>query len=199
MGLHPIPRISRAKPAAAAIRRKRHQASQPLLHVLAVIPKAAGVSGAPPAAAHPSDAHAAQVCFVLGSPRASCHATCQRLRGSCLSPYVRHLSRRATPCLSALPPLRQAVKAVGHYAQGLSGLADLAAGRSASASPGPSQGARYGSSQQRRLSVLTMQPIALQGKSVHTETRAPAYAFATALCPLFKTHPRPAVRRSLSP
>ena len=65
---HPIPRFSRAKPAAAAIRRRSHHRCQPWRHIHTVIPKAAGVFRAPSAAAHPSDAHAAQVCFALGSP-----------------------------------------------------------------------------------------------------------------------------------
>jgi len=148
----PTPPIARAKPAAAAIPAQNVISRSIGIHPVKPSLKAAGVSGAPPTAAHPSDAHAAQVCFVLGSPR---HLAMQRARDSAevVSRFMRHLSRRATLCLSALHSLRQAVETVGHYAQGLSGLADLPTARSASASPGLSQGARYGSSRHRRLSV----------------------------------------------
>ena len=124
----PTPPIARAKPAAAAIPAQNVISRSIGIHPVKPSLKAAGVSGAPPTAAHPSDAHAAQVCFVLGSPR---HLAMQRARDSAevVSRFMRHLSRRATLCLSALHSLRQAVEAVGHYAQGLSGLADLPCGR----------------------------------------------------------------------
>ena len=85
-------------------------------------PEAAGVQ-TPLSASQPSDAHAARVCFALGSPR---HFAMQSVKDSAVvvSFQVRHLSHRATPCLSALLPLRKAVGAVGSYAQGLSCLAE---------------------------------------------------------------------------
>jgi len=69
-------------------------------------------------ASHSPDAHTAQVCFALGSFR----QRCPELRGNHLKyqMIVSHLQytsiRRAAPCLSALISLRQAIKAVGHYA-----------------------------------------------------------------------------------
>ena len=72
----------RCRHAAAAIHHERYHHGHPLLHVRTVIPRAAGVPGAPPSAPPLSDAHAAQACFALGSSRSSCFATCQELRGS---------------------------------------------------------------------------------------------------------------------
>lgn len=125
---HPIPRFSRAKPAAAA----SHHRARPSFHgacsACKPYPNAAGVKKprCPLCFHRPRGLH--RLARRWGR---LCHLAMQRARDSVelVSFFVRHLSRRATLCLSALHPLRQAIKAVGHYAQGLSGLADLPCGR----------------------------------------------------------------------
>ncbi len=79
--LPPRTPVSRAKPAAAAIRRKRHRQNPIAVLHTSALPKRQA-SRAPLSAPHPSDAHAARACFALGSPRASCSATCRGLRGT---------------------------------------------------------------------------------------------------------------------
>lgn len=78
-GLRPLePPLSRAKPAAAAIRRTRYRQFRPFIMYPKAFTKAAGVQ-TPLSASHPSDAHAARVCFALGSPR---HLAMQPARDS---------------------------------------------------------------------------------------------------------------------
>jgi hypothetical protein len=80
------------------------------------IPRRQAFRSAPLSALLPSAAWTAQAGSRWGRLGRACTATRPKLRGSLSSDRRRHLSRRATPSLRALPSSRQALAAVGSYA-----------------------------------------------------------------------------------